>query len=102
MHVVDGAAATLTDYSLRHTAAAGYVRFLKSTGAWAAQLQYQRASSAMHIYSKGLVTLDKCQITDEGGQQARKSSRDTTWWWIVVDGGTLYLLDSQFVGSATF
>jgi hypothetical protein len=101
LHVAQGARASLLRCSLRHNAAGGRGAY-QSYLSFAAALAEQRASSAMHIYSEGQLTLDGCTMSDEIGQRAMDSFRYTMWWWIVVEKGSVELRGSTFDASARF
>jgi hypothetical protein len=101
VHVSLGARMLLLRCSLRHNAAGGRGRDQMSASTSAA-LAEQRASSAMHIYSEGDLTLDGCTMSDEIGQQAMQDFRHTMWWWIVVEKGTVELNVSTFDASARY
>ena len=102
LHVVQGARASLLRCSLRHNAAGGQGKYQDIAANDADALAEQRASSAMHIYSEGRLTLDGCTMSDEIGQQAMRSFRYTMWWWIVAEKGAVELRGSTFDASARF
>jgi hypothetical protein len=101
VHVSLGARMSLLRCLLRHNAAGGPGRYQTSASTSAA-LAEQRASSAMHIYSEGDLTLYGCTMSDEIGQQAIQNFRYTMWWWIVAEKGTVELRGSTFDASARF
>ena len=100
IYVDSSAKAKLVRSHLRHNAAGGQGAFQIS---WqmALQLAEERASSAMHIFSKGGLVLDGCSMTDDKGLALFAKEYMSMWYWIVSEGGTVELYDSRFETSAT-
>ncbi len=63
---------------------------------------FDKSSSAVHVFSQGLTTLDGCVITDDIGLDAFTPWSNSAWFWIISDGGSLELRDSRFGTSAVF
>jgi hypothetical protein len=101
LHLEIGSGAVLERCFLQHNAAGGQ-GMAQRWSDYSDSLAEERASSAMQIYSKGLLVLIDCDMTDSVGLGAFAEQRDSMWFWIVAEGGTVELRSSRFTATSTY
>jgi hypothetical protein len=98
LHCATKAIARLVSCSLQRNAAGGKGKLRSQPRWYGVAIAEQLESAAMHIYSSGSVSMDRCRMIES---TRLTGVEHPMWYWIVAQGGRLTLHDSVFETSVT-